>query len=161
MRAACQRGDFACPRLCFPRSATTRAVAVLRVCGACYGPCMALCALQQVPRCCPVALMSCSRRVELTCCVTFLSASMRGHSLYELRHRSLRGHSGHSVQSGSFCRGTFPAPGRLTARDSSLAADDDSRQRRPAQRLCRLVAVPYTPTGALPAGPPILHFSDA
>jgi hypothetical protein len=28
-------------------------------------------------------------------------------------------------------------------------------------RLCRLVAVPFTPTGALPAGKPTLLFSDA
>jgi hypothetical protein len=36
---------FACMRFCVPRSAIARAVAVLRVCGACCGCCMALCAL--------------------------------------------------------------------------------------------------------------------
>ena len=35
--------------LCFPLRATARAVAVLRVCGACQGLCMALCALQREP----------------------------------------------------------------------------------------------------------------
>ena len=55
MCAGCQQGDFACPRLCVPRSATTRAVAVLRVCGARRGSCMALCALQSAPQpCIPV-----------------------------------------------------------------------------------------------------------
>ena len=104
-----RRGDFACLKLCFPRSATTRAVAVLRVCGVRCGPCMALCALQCAPRCWLIALMSCSRRVELTCCAALLSAFKRGHSLYELRHRSLLGHSVYFVQSGSFCCDTFPA----------------------------------------------------
>ena len=41
---------FACAGLCFPLRATARAVAVLRVCGACQGLCMALCALQRRPQ---------------------------------------------------------------------------------------------------------------
>ena len=55
MCAGCLLSDFAYPRFCFQRSATTRAVAVLRVCGARQGPCMALCALQWAPQpCLPV-----------------------------------------------------------------------------------------------------------
>jgi hypothetical protein len=43
------RVAFAWEPFCFPLRATARAVAVLRVCGACRGLCMALCALQRVP----------------------------------------------------------------------------------------------------------------
>ena len=44
------RPDFSCKPFCYPLRATARAVAVLRVCGAYQGLCMALCALQLGPR---------------------------------------------------------------------------------------------------------------
>ena len=51
---------FACETLCFPLRATARAVAVLRVCGACQGLCMALCALLRRPQLCLLDL-GCSK----------------------------------------------------------------------------------------------------
>ena len=71
------------------------------------------------------AVVSLSQRVEVICRAALLSVPSRGHYLDALRYRSLLGHGDDFVQSGSFCRGTFPARGRLTARNPWLAAAPD------------------------------------
>jgi hypothetical protein len=118
-------------------------------------------ALQWEPQLCLFGPGRLSGFVRPKVCVSPFLVSLRGHSLCDLRPCSSLGNYCHHVQFASLCRGTFLVWASLAVGDSCQAAADGCRCRRSAQRLCRLVAVPFTPTGALPAGPPTLRFSDA
>jgi hypothetical protein len=94
------------------------------------------------------------------CCLQRFSLFERALSIRLEARNSVSLHL-HVVQFGSICCGAFPLLGEPTVLHSLLATCESFRRRHHARRLCRFVAVPPTPTGALPVGPAAPHFSDA